>query len=233
VTTAADLIKLSLSDLSRRGAGETPSDDDYADCLATLNAMLDSWSADGIVIPYHTVDTLTLAASASSYTIGSGATLDTARPVEIMTALIRRGGHDYPMGTMTRRQYDALADKTAEAIPGRYYFEPAYPLSTIYFESRPSVDDILEIASIKPLSAFATTATDISLPEGYERALRFNLAIDIAGMYGLGNKIPQTVVKGAQDSLGKISKRNFINRIPTLEVDNALRAGSRYNINTD
>lgn len=233
MTTAADLIKLAMSDIGMRESGETPTDDEYSDCLDTFNDMLDSWSADGIVVPNLTIDTLTIASSASSYTIGSGGDFSTARPLEIVSGLIRREGSDFPLRTMTRTEYNRVADKTVEAMPDRYYYEQSYPLGVIFFDSRPTASDVLEIASYKPLSSVATKDTTLSFPEGYKRMVRFNLGIDIAGMFGRGNNVPQTVIKGASDSMGSVKKRNSIGRIPTLSVDTALLRRYSYNINTE
>jgi hypothetical protein len=50
MSTVRDLIKGSLRLLGATATGETPSSEEQADALATLNALLDSWSLERLMI---------------------------------------------------------------------------------------------------------------------------------------------------------------------------------------
>ena len=73
--------------------------------------------------------------------------------------------------------------------------------------------------------AFATYATDVVMPPGYEQALIKNLAVDVAPSFDV-TPSPLTI-KSAQNSLKIIERTNRV--IPTMSIDSALfgyRGGS-------
>ena len=94
--------------------------------LEALNNMISSWSAEGLLVPYNTIESFTLAVGKSTYTIGSGGEFNTVRPLRIIDAFIRdSGSDDYPVDvSMTRVEYNAITQKDAEARPTRLYFDP-------------------------------------------------------------------------------------------------------------
>ena len=150
--------------------------------LEALNNMISSWSAEGLLVPYNTIESFALAVGKSTYTIGSGGEFDTVRPLRIIDAFIRdSGSDDYPVDvSMTRVEYNAITQKDAEARPTRLYFDPQYPKGKIYFNYEPDTAETLYLTSEKTITEFAALSTTVDLPAFYKEALVYNLAIRLS-----------------------------------------------------
>lgn len=222
MATALDIIKGALRNLGVLGRGASLSAEDSANALEALNQLLGTWSAEGLMVVSRTREELPIATQASSYTIGSGGDLNTVRPVSIEAATIRDGGTDYPLRLITVERYNQIATKSAAGRPERLYYESSYPLARLYFDLRPSTSSTLILDTLKPFTAFAGLTTAVSLPGEYERALKFNLAVDIAPEYGKGNSTPGAVIQNAGASKAAIENRNAASRVPALDIDAGL-----------
>lgn len=184
------------------------------------------------MIPYRTKEALSYSAVQSEYTIGSGGDLDTARPIQVLDAYHRDSNSiDYPMELMSFRRYGDIADKDVQNYPTRLYYEPEYPLGKIHFDYKPQTGLTLHLTSLKHLTSIATLDTDISLPPEYDRALKFNLMLDIAPDYGM--KASSEIVNAATESKRNIKRIAKGNRESILVMDRALTGGAPYNIFND
>lgn len=179
--------------------------------LIALNDLLASLSADKILVPAVVDDNFILTIGTSSYTIGSGGTVDTVRPSRILSGAYIRDSNsrDHPVTVITREKYTRLTSKSVNNRPTWLYYDPQYPLGTIYFDSRPDTAEIAYISSLKPISDITTTNLDVALvvPPEYKRMLRYNLAIDLAPEYN-NIKIPEFVTNTAKESKEAIQRLN-------------------------
>jgi hypothetical protein len=91
----------------------------------------------------------------------------------------------------------------AEAL----YCDYAYPNAAISLSPRPT-GGTLEVSSYTPLTQFASLATTIALPDGYERALTYALALELAPEYG--RPIDQAVMGVAGESKQAITALNAL-----------------------
>jgi hypothetical protein len=231
MTTAQDLIKQAYQDIGVLGRGKAMSAFLAQSGLDSLNQMLGMWSNEPFMIPSRTSEDLTFTSSANSYTIGSGGDFDVTRPDEILDGYLRAGGTDYPIRIFTQGEYNDISYKATGNIPSAIYYEPSYPLGVIYLDCQPAVGHILHINSYKPLTSFAALTTAVSLPEGYEAAIRFNLALMLAPANG---KTPSPIVVGfAQSSKDNIKTRRASQRVPVSEMPSQLSGGRRYNAVSD
>jgi hypothetical protein len=230
MTTARDLITRTHRLIGAIGKGETLDSSDAADGLAALNEMLSLWSAEGAVIYEEKRDNHTLVAGTASYTIGSGATINTARPIRILDAFIRQSDRDYSVKIIDSHQYAAIPLKSQqEPLPQYLYYDANYNSSgygTIILAGTPSTGNVLHINSIKPLSSIASLSTDLVLPPGYELAMRFNLGQLLAPEFGI--ELPAHIIKIAADSKLIIENAARMNENYEMSVDPALT----YNIQT-
>ena len=211
IRTARDLISSSLRLIGVLASGEVPSNSESSDALVSLNEMLDSWSTERLFINAITREPFPLTVSKRTYTMGPGGDFDTVRPIRITGAVlryIRNENTDIPVRILNSRQWSKIVDKdTDSSIPTYMYPEGTFPLETLNFWPIPeSVNDII-IYSIKSLAQFDDLDAELSFPPGYSRALRYNLALELADEYG--RPIPPRVMETARDSIAKIKRVNM------------------------
>jgi hypothetical protein len=213
MTTVADIIDLALKDAGIIGSGQTASAEDTADAFATLNQMIAQWQIDGLMI-YATAQVSFSLTGAQSYTIGSGATINTTRPKEIISAFWRDGSSDTPLHVLASAEdYQRIGDKSSTGTPACVFYSPSYPLGTLYVYPVGS-SGAIHLTVSQPLSAYATTADDLGLPGEYEMTARFCLSELLSSVFGtpLRPDIAAHARKGR-----KLLKRNNLH-IPTLQM---------------
>jgi len=219
MTTATVLIQGAMRSLGMLKKGMATDATELADGLELLNQMLGLWSNRELMVPYLTYETISIASAASSYTIGTGATLNTARPLDIKSLVLKYGVTPY---TVEARDLELIRSFNTgiSGIPSYYYYEPTYANGTIYFDKSPTVPVTLELDSVKALTNFATVTTDVSFVPGYDFAVRFNLAVYMAPEYG--KAVPAEVAKGAADGMDAIESFTSRSRTVFSRVDPAL-----------
>ena len=196
MTTANDLISRSLRLLGVVGQGRrTLSANEASDGLEALNSMLESFSLERMMIYQILEENFPITAGTADYTIGSGGTFNTTRPVKVDGAFIRDNGIDFPMLVIDHDAYDSVPLKTATARPQYLYFDAQYPLAYIRLLYTPDASYTLYINSWKQLQRFTDGTTALALPPGYERMIVYNLAIELNPVFG--TELPESVVAKA------------------------------------
>jgi hypothetical protein len=209
--TALNLITDAAKLLGVVFKNEALSSDEANDGLVALNDMLDEWSNDDLMTYALTLENFSLT-GASSYTIGSGGTFNTTRPINIATAVVRSGGIDYPLQIISDEQYqtDVALKSITTPIPQYLCYDNGYPLGTIKMYSIPSSGGTLYLQSNKPLTNIAALTTSIDLPPGWKKAIKNNLAIELAAQYGA--EVPASVIENARKSKGAIKRSTAVNK---------------------
>lgn len=216
MVTTRDLIISSLENISIIGAGENLTAEDATSCLRALNQMLDSWSADGQVIYSRSVDTINLSAGVLNYTMGPSGDINTARPVSITEATINQGQLRYPLQIWGSETYSTLGFPSLQGIPYNLYVNNSNPTLELKLYPVPIGGLGLTIYSMKKLSDLTLNDT-IALPPGYERALIYNLSIEVAPKFD--REASATVRDIARESLSTIKRNNQQYPPPTMAVD--------------
>lgn len=201
MTTARTIVKKSLQKIGALIKNEEPSADEANDGLDALNAMIASWSNDSLNIYARAWETFPLTSSAS-YTIGVGGNFNTSRPTNIVDSYVRSGTIDYPITIVDDEAYNSISFKSLQGIPQFLNYDNAYPLGNIRLYPVPSASYSLFLLTEKALTEFATLDTELSMPPGTERALIYNLGIELAPEYS--QQISAEHAKIAGDSLGLI-----------------------------
>jgi len=225
--TARDLIKGSLRLLGVLASGEEPSADEAQDALSSLNSLLDSWRNERLMAYAVLSETFPLVAGQKSYTIGPGGDFDTVRPVRIERVQFNytQGGAVLPLNLnvtlLDLDQYNQfVVPDTASPIPMWMYANEDFPLRTLYLYTVPAIAETVDLYVWKQLASFDSLDASIALPPGYEKALRFALACDLAPEFGT---LPSAaVVSGAEEAKENIKSVN--NRSPLMQTDAALIA---------
>ena len=235
--TGLGLITRSLKLIGIGAEGETLSAETINDALDTLNDLLDSWSNENLVVfpVLREVFPLSSAGVQQTYTWGTGGDLDSVAPLRVKNALIQLTGSsppiELPLEMMNQDEYARVILKTTTSnFPLYCYIDDAYPQKNVNVWPVPTDStNSLVFYSQKPLTS-AVLNTALSLPPGYLRPLRYNLAVDLAPEFR--KEVSQEVAAIATESKATIKRTNT--KPVLLRVDSALRAmPSVYNRKTD
>ena len=221
----ADLIRATLRLIGAISSSETPNADESSDALEALNLMLGSWGASRFLSASTGKITHNCNGSAS-YTIGVGGDINTTRPTSIYTAYWSNGGLDYPLTVLDYADYEQIGIKNIGSIPEYIVLKPDNPLSTIYLFPVPA-NGTLTIDNVRPATDL-TLADDLPYPPEWIRALKYNLAIEIAPEFGFSAS-PELVALARESK--DIVMRSMVT-IPLAKFDSLLpgankQAGSR------
>lgn len=216
--------------LGKLNSGESATSLESADALIALNAMLDSWRNDKLMCYSMQDESVTLAATNNTRTIGPTGNLVTTRPVEIQSAYIIYSSTSSPVKILTDDEWAYLPDKTSTSTyPDRLNYKPAMPDGTLYLYPVPNASSVLHLITRTPVLAFATVGTTVTLPPGWEEAIDANLAIALAPEFK--TEPSQVVIRMAQLSLAAIKRVNS-KAVPAYTELGALFGHSRSNIIT-
>lgn len=233
---AQTLIKNAFRLIGVSRVGQTPAPEALAEGLAMLNAMLDAWSIERLMIPVIARRVLDLEANQQTYTIGSGGDWDVPRPVRIERAGLVDDRHETPMDVMSHDQWSEIGEKEQTGLPWRIYYDGAYPLGNVTLWPVP-VDSSLKVALYcwSPITAFADLATtEYDLPPGYEMAVRYNLAEYLIPAFTIQNKSTMQqhslIIERAREQKSWIKMLNapFLD----MKIDPALTGDGGFDITT-
>lgn len=201
--TAQDLIKSSMRLAKILGSGQSPTSIELDDALVTLNQRISNLSAKGIAVPYVSGDAFTLT-GAGFYTIGTGSTINTARPLVIKYIKITVSNVARKVKVVTAEEWADIKDfSRASKFAEKALYNVTSPTAGgIYLWPTPASGGVLDVQSLKALTQFATLAGTVSLPEGYEMALRALLALDLCPEYEM--RASEELVAMAKDALDTI-----------------------------
>ena len=208
MTTANELISRSLRLLGVLGQGRrTLTANEASDGLESLNAMLESFSLERLMVYQILEENFPLTAGTANYTIGPSGTFDTTRPVRIDSAFTRdSAGLDYPILIVDKADYDGISLKTVSTRPQYLYYDTQYPLAYVRLLYVPDASYTLYINSWKQLQQFTDGTTALALPPGYQRMIVYNLAIEVAAEYGM--ELSPSVIAIATQSKSAIKRLN-------------------------
>jgi len=240
MTTARDICLQALKDSGIIGVGQTALAEDINDSFTALNQMLAQWRRKRFLIPYlSTISKISTAAQ--TYSMGPGGDFDTgtgiSRPDKIESAYFRQKtgqpNNEVDFGLTiipSREQYNQISLKTLQTFPNWVYYEPTFPLGTLYFWPIPQANIYEMFVSVKStLQRFVDLNTIIVLPEEYEAALRFCLAQRLLLIYQLPPN--ENLMRLAKDALNVVRGANV--QLASLEVQSELIRPGLYNVYSD
>ncbi len=241
--SATDIGTRALRLLGVIDATQTPSSEDITSAFEALNDMVDDWGTQRQTIYKITRNVFALTANTATYTLGSGGTWNIVRPVWIDRVSIiplnsgsgNTGPMEIPIGmALTVAEFQQITIKTATStFPMWIYWDRGWVagLSTVTVYPVPTESTgAIVLYTPTALTEFTDLATEFTFPPGYAKALRYNLAVELAPEYGID--VPKDVAKIAIETLADIKRAN--NAPIEARFDAALvgRRG-RYNIYTD
>ena len=224
MTTAAQLIDRAYTLLGYKDPAEALSGQDTNYALSVLNDLLDGWNTQSLYI--YTTTEIVATTQGKPITIGPGMTIDTPRPVRLpVGSFARIGGIDYPISWLETEQYQAIVLKsTAATIPIYGFYDGGAPTGNLFFWPYQTSATEYHILVDTQLTEWATLATDVTLTQGYRRALVYSLAEELAP--GLREPSP-LVVKNAMLARRAIRQANAV--VPVLRyADNGTSPIARF-----
>ena len=235
--SANDFITRSLQSI---GVADTVDSISAADAdlgLKVLNEWMDQLGVQRNSIYTVTRNTHTLAASTQSYTIGTGGNINIVRPGWIQNVgLILDTGASTPVEVertlFTDDEWASVTQKTlaSELMQGIWYDHSwSAGLGRIYPWPVPNVgttDLVLYVPTA--LTEFADLSTNYTFPPGYARAVRSNLALELAPFFGV--PVTPALQSQAASSLIRIKRANV--RMRQIPVDPSLTRRSRLMTNS-
>jgi hypothetical protein len=224
--TALDLITASLKRLGVLSGIETPSADLAEDGLERLNDLIETWSTESLTlwteitiggVPLPTV----LPPGRAGYTVGPGGEINTPQRPSVIASVswLLTGSTpaitEYKLEPMLRQEWENEQVKLlATTQATKYYYQPDWPLGLLYFWPRPSVSFSVWVYVPVPFTGFPTLTSPVDLPPGYYRALRDNLALELAPE--LGRPVENSLLVSAYDALAQLKRTNFAPHALTL-----------------
>lgn len=228
MSTIGDSITAAFTEIRSARAGDVISAEKMAWGLYVLNRLLDSWNADHRKLFTTQFVDYTLTPSLSPHTIGPSGTFNvTVRPVRVLAAQLSLGGSPELFTKIDVHEddawYKALAiPDLSTAIPTDVFYDPGWPLGSLYFWPVPSVAKGVRLWTSTLLTAVVQTDT-FSLPPGYQAALDLTLAEELAS--SLGQTVAQSTATRARDARAVVFGNN--DEIPNAVMDGGVPSTTR------
>ena len=229
---AGNLIKEALEEANIVEPGDSIPAEYSQKGLRSLNRLIASNNIVASTIYAIRTDTVNLVANQGDYTIGKDpdglavADFDLPRPSKIENIVLQLQTtpsvlRNPPMTPLTAQQWAQKALTQVYAIPLQYYWDQAYPLSTIHFYPGAGCAYPIEIYSWQMGAQIPNLTTEISYPEGYEDYFLYSLVQRLCNSFG--REFP----KGAAVLLMQASQRITANNVkpPRMHTDPALSKG--------
>ena len=229
MASVGDQINGALRLIGQLAEGETPSADTSADALLAFNQMLDSWSIDRLAV-YSTQDQVfNWTANDDSLTFGPSGDITGVRPIQVQdSTYFKYNNLSYALAQINEEQYNAIALKSSTSTwPQVMWVNMNYPNITMKIWPVPTATIEMHLVSVVALVQATSLATAISIPPGYLRAFRFNLACEIATEFGI--EPPPQVKKIAALSLRSVKRINNPGDLMSMPAQIVTRS-PRFNI---
>jgi len=231
MASAGDQINGALRLIGMLAEGETPSSETSNDALTALNQMIDSWSAERLAV-YATQDqTFTWPQGTISRTLGATGDFVGNRPIALDDATYFKDastGISYGIKLINQQQYDGIAVKTVTSTyPQVMFVNDKFPNMELFVYPVPTKALEFHFISVQELTQPATLATTLAFPPGYLRAFKYNLAVEIAGEFGV--EAPPSVQRIAMTSKRTLKRVNNPNDLMSIPYS-IVGTRQRYNI---
>src|SRR5262245_30651869 len=221
MATVLTILTTALQELNVLAEAEQPSAAQGADGLAAFNRMVDTMAAERLQIYTVTRTTWTIVSGTAAYTVGLTGSANVARPVFVQSINFVdtsvSPNIEYTLSMLTDDGYAGIPMKTqTSTYPTSAYYNPTYPLATLTLWPVPTSTTLLGVIyAPAAIAQFATLATTVALPPGYEEMLVKNLAVRLAPSYG--RQIDGNLFEQAKESKAIVKRSNT--RLMDLCVD--------------
>lgn len=236
--TIGDAITGALQELGVVAAGEVPAADDSQLALDRVNDWLDALQTESLALYGRTRTVWTLTSGVSTYSVGSGQTVDVARPTG-PEAILNIGYQNTAWSPVTEYSngrplsedaYAAIRQKAFQSTyPTAWYYDPTYPAGTLTCWPVPTSSTLQGVLyTATPLAQFTSLTDEVALPPGYRRFLRTNLAVELAPAFQV--QPSPVLVELAVSTKAAIKRANT--RVQDLSLQDVRALGRRTSLST-
>ena len=231
----SELVRSILKASGVVGVGQTPLAEDSNEGLFQLNLLLNEWNENRFEL-FGLENVSFTGTGATSYSVGSGQTVDVDRPSKIESAFRRQISPqvDTPIEVIrSQEDYNAIALKNIGNVPQCVFYDPTFPNGNLYVYPAPSSQYQVFLSVLRRISQFATLNETISLPNIYYNALYWCGAQSIRAAYRRPPDI--SIDRKAKNARTTMRKANM--QIPIAKLPRGLPGMTGptqgYNIYTD
>jgi hypothetical protein len=224
--TCAQLIGSALRIAGITGRpGRISSPDQSTEAIAALNRMLGSWNCDPLKVFETQVDRYALTPQQTDYFIGPTGDFVAPRPIKIVRANIVLTDEapelHKPLRVVEVTDWADIVfpELEAGAWPAVLYNDHAMPDSKLYLYPQPIAANDLELFTLSAIQQFVALTDVVELPDGYEEAIVYNLALRVASHYPTQASLAPEAPDLANEALARIQSNNA--PVPRLRNDAA------------
>jgi hypothetical protein len=237
VATVLDEVTAALKELGVLAANEVADAGQAEDGRLALNRLVDQWAAERLQIFTITRTTWTIATGVGTYTVGTGGTVNVARPVFLdhvnYIETSATPDLELQLSPLTDDAYAGLAVKALTATdPSAWYYNPTFPLGTLNLWPIPTSTTLLgALYAPQAVATFSALSTSVALPPGYERMIVKNLALEMAPGF-IGLQVNPLLAKQAQDAVAVVKRVNRRLVDMSFPADALIGGGGSWSIYT-
>src|SRR5689334_6559929 len=188
-------------------------DSDAQLALVSMNQLLDQWQSESLLLYAEQRITWTIVASQASYTVGSGAQINTPRPVYVDGVGYVNSSATPPLELPLIRYTDQawisnnLKTLTSN-LPTNFYYDLTYPTATLYLFPIPTATTLTGTLYCRTqVPQITDLDMDVALPNGWLRMIVTNLAVELAPAF---TRTPSpTLVQQALQSKSAVKRSNI------------------------
>lgn len=238
--SVTDLCTAALSRINVIESNQAPPADLLKIAFDRFNDLVDNVCANERLTIYSiTETTFTITNGKQTYTLGTGGDISVVRPVFIdhwtFTDSAFSPAFERPLVVLTDDAWTAIPIKTSTSpYPTYAYYNPTFTsgaLGTLKLWPVPTSTTLTgNVYAPAAVTRFASLTDTIALPPGYNRFLRDNLAVELAGELGENTPVDPRLLASARESKANIKRANIRLNDMTIDAMWLGHAGARSNI---
>lgn len=213
-----------------------PTTAQYNRAVQTLNYMLTHFQTYGMQLFARKEASFSLTQGASVYTLGPGGSVNILQPLRIYDARRKDNlsGQETPIQIFSEKEYLAIPNKLEEGSPIAIYFKPRHEIGVtshatatgqLYLwqpaDAYNATNTTIYFNYQRPFVNFDTTTDYIDMPQEWLDAVKWNLAVRLAPVYGTPMLEFDRIKKIAKDLLDEVlgwdTEQQSINIYPKYE----------------
>jgi len=182
--TRDQLLTAALRKLGVIAEGQTPSAANLADGQIAINAAIGQLR--GLGMPLWARSEYTFTPVTSSYTIGTGMTLNTVFPVRMLQAFRTESNARIPMELVARQDYNILPT-TVGSMPLKVNYQPYINYGVVSLWPTPASTNTSTVTLVyqRPFQYFTSGSETADFPEEWLLPLIYTTAVLLAPEWGI------------------------------------------------